>query len=64
VATTLCRLGLDARRLILTRSAPTIVDRNRADRIGAILLRKPLVLEEVTETLARAFTRLLPAETG
>jgi DNA-binding response OmpR family regulator len=64
VATTLCRLGLDARRLILTSAAPTIVERNRADRVGAILLRKPLVLEEVTETLARVFTRLLPAETG
>jgi DNA-binding response OmpR family regulator len=64
VATTLCRLGLDARRLILTRSAPTIVERNRADRVGAILLRKPLVPEEFTETLARAFTRFLPAETG
>jgi DNA-binding response OmpR family regulator len=61
VATTLCRLGLDARRLLLTSAAPTIVERNRADRLGAILLREPLVLEELVERLAQAFNGSLPA---
>jgi len=64
VATTRCRLGLDARRLILTSAVATIVERNRVDRVGAILLRKPLVFEEFTETMARTFTRFLPAVTG
>lgn len=61
VATTVCRLGLDARRLILASAAPTIVERNRADRLGAILLRKPLMLEEFVERLAQAVNPSLTA---
>jgi CheY-like chemotaxis protein len=61
VAKTVRRVGLDARRLILTSAAPTIVERNRADRLGATLLRKPVVLEEFAEQLARAFNVSLPA---
>jgi CheY-like chemotaxis protein len=62
VAKTLRHVGLDAGPLILlTRSAPTIVERTRADRFGAMLLRKPVVLEEFAERLSRAFNVSLPA---